>query len=392
MNTAQERLLKLLKNELFATGEAVALGQDAEQVFDEALVQTVALIVFSSDCDELSPQLQLRVKSALNPFLQKNIAVNRGHLIIDEILRKSGIPYAIIKGLSSARFYPDYFMRLMGDVDFLVSKADFEKVDLLLHDNGFVTRKGERDHHITYDKDGVRYEMHLEPPGIPQNEAGEQLREYLADTVETAQIIEGEFGEISVPDNFHHGLIILLHNLHHLTSDGLGLRHLCDWAVFINSLSADEFSQQFETVLKRTGLLRFARVMSLVCEENLGCKNVFQNPTKEEKILANDMLADIFSGGNFGQKNADRAHEHVLISLDNSNESGIIKHLNKVVCSHWKIARKCKILLPFGWAFFSGRYVLRSILGKRPKIRPQSIVSEAQKRKEFYKKLKLFKI
>jgi hypothetical protein len=393
MTLAQEKLLRLLAGGMFESGEKPDLSAEAESVLDEALAQTVALVAFAQvDPTQLPLELRPKLKAAIGGLMQRNMSVNHGHLVLDSLMRGAGIPYTIIKGMASAVYYPDYMMRAMGDVDFLISQADFERANRLLLASGFATRVGERDHHVTYDKDGVRYELHLEPPGIPKGEKGKRLRDALSDTVEKSCRIKGEFGEISVPDGFHHGLIVLLHNLHHLTSDGLGLRHLCDWAVFINSVSADEFSGLFDAVLKEAGLLKFARVMSLLCEEALGCKNVFTDFSDEEKALSNEMLLDIFTGGNFGQKSDDRAHEQVLTSLKNEGSAfvKVIKYLNKVVFSHWKIARKCKILLPFGWAFFGGRYILRSFLGKRPKIRPKNIINEAEKRKEFYKRLKLF--
>ena len=40
-------------------------------------------------------------------------------------------------------------------------------------------------------------------------------------------LFEGE--KIRIPAPFHHGLILLLHTVHHMLGEGIGLRHLCDW-------------------------------------------------------------------------------------------------------------------------------------------------------------------
>jgi hypothetical protein len=109
------------------------------------------------------------------------------------------------------------------------------------------------------------------------------------------------------------------------------------------------------------------------------------------------LLVDIFSSGNFGQKNVDRSHEYLLIS--SKNEKGIKEKsmitqwflsMNRIVYVHWPFAKKIKLILPFGWLFFSLRYVVRSLAGKRPKIRIKSILKEAEQRKDFYSDLELF--
>ena len=63
---------------------------------------------------------------------------------------------------------------------------------------------------------------------------------------------------------------------------------------------------------------------------------------------------------------------------------------NNIVYNNWKISKKLKFLLPFGWILYGGRYIIRSLLGKRPKIRPQKVAKEASERIEIYSLLNLF--
>lgn len=63
---------------------------------------------------------------------------------------------------------------------------------------------------------------------------------------------------------------------------------------------------------------------------------------------------------------------------------------NSIVYKNWKSAKKHKILLPFGWIFFGGRYIIRSVFGRRPKIRPKKVAKEASERMDIYAELKLF--
>jgi len=113
-----------------------------------------------------------------------------------------------------------------------------------------------------------------------------------------------------------------------------------------------------------------------------------------DKKLADYILIDIIIGGNFGQKSADRSHESLLISSKNEKEVSMLRQFfisaNSIVYNNWKITRKLKFLLPFGWVFFGGRYIIRSIMGKRPKIRPGKVAKEASERIDIYSGLNLF--
>ncbi len=394
LNIHNQALLRLVSNNLFHTDYKIELDSDGiKEVWLEAYLQAVGLIAFAKadiECIE-SPELNF-IKEGLSDRLVANTRIGFEHVRINSLMTQAGIPYTIIKGLASSMYYSDPLLRATGDIDFLVDPADIERADKLLLDNGFEIKKDTHDCHRVYQKNGFRYEMHFEPSGIPDGEAGELIRSYLCDTVKCAKETATELGNIFVPSVFHHGLIILIHMCGHLTGEGIGLRHLCDWAVFVNSLSDEEFCEMFEEKLNKTGLWRFACIATRLCTEYLGC------PAKKwagqvEKTLTEAIISDILKGGNFGQKISDRSHERLLLSSKGKKASMISQFFssaNSIVYSHWKICRKIKILLPLGWIFFGGRYILRSISGKRPKIRPKNIAQEATERRNIYSQLRLF--
>ena len=388
-------LLDILANNLFNAGRTVNLDEaDLNAVWCEAYVQAVTLMAFHNTNDEIWQNKKYSyIKSKLNQTLADNAKIDFEHVRINGIMKEANIPYTILKGYASALCYPDPLMRSIGDVDFLVDTDNFEIADRALKENGYAATGKEHDVHDVYLGKVCRCEMHFQPSGIPQGKAGVKVRKYLSDLLPRSETKQTELGEITVPSTFHHGLIILLHMCHHLTGDGLGLRHLCDWAVFINSIGEEKFIELFEKVLKDIGLWEFAKVMTFISCEYLGCPGMTWASDADKK-LADYILIDIIIGGNFGQKNADRSHEHLLISSKNEKEVPMIRQLfisaNSIVYKNWKAARKFKILLPFGWIFFGGRYIIRSILGKRPKIRPQKVAKEASERIDIYSDLKLF--
>jgi hypothetical protein len=280
----------------------------------------------------------------------------------------------------------------MGDVDFLVSESDVEKACKVLEQNGFKRNPKEHEKHIVYSNDKANYEMHTTPAGVPKGPEGDKVRELLKDIIKDSREIETHFGTIRVPSHFHHGLVILLHTCCHFTSEGIGLRQLCDWAAYVSHFSDEEFSEMFEDSLKSVGLWRFARILTQVCTECLGLtKRSFTGEIDSE--LVNDFTAEIFKSGNLGQKNATSVQESVLVRAD--KKESFLKHfissINEIVYFYWGFTRKFKILLPLGWVFFGGRYVMRSLLGKRPKISMKTLKDRTDMRNSLYEEIKLFK-
>ncbi len=395
---SKQVLLDLLANNLFSAGKSIdAVSVDWRLVWYESYIQAVSLVAFSDFPAELTEKTDFSaIKKDLQSRISDNLVVNKSHIKIHKLLTKESIPYVILKGLASARYYPDPLLRSMGDVDFLVSEDNLSKTCKVLEENGFKPSEKSHGDHLVYTDNICRYELHTAPAGMPKGEAGELVKGYLADILEKAEIQNTLFGEVSVPSHFHHGLIILLHTCHHLTSSGIGLRHLCDWAVFVNSFSDDEFCNLFEDKFKKIGLWKFARTLTKVCEKYLFCPVKSWVGQVDEKIV--DKLAeDIFKGGNLGQKSNDRSHESMILPKYGDEEhkgksqiGRFIEYVNKSVKNNWKSAEKIKILLPVGWIFFGGRYVFRSLKGERPKIKVNSFISEAKQRTEIFDQLKLF--
>ncbi len=388
-------LLDILANNLFKAERKIDLNEgNMNALWCEAYAQAVMLMAFhKSETKIPKSEKYLYIINKLSQSLAENAKIDFEHVRICRIMKNAGIPCTILKGFASALYYPDALMRSMGDVDFLVDTDNFEKANEVLRQNGYAPSDKSHDVHDVYFGKVCRCEMHFQPSGIPQGKAGVKVRKYLADITERAETVQTELGEITVPCAFHHGLIILLHMCHHLTGDGLGIRHLCDWAVFVNSLGEEKFLEMFEKPIKDIGLWEFAKTMTFICGKYLGLQGIEWANDADEK-LADYILIDIVIGGNFGQKSADRSHESLLISSKNERKVSMLRQFfisaNSIVYKNWKAARKFKILLPFGWVFFGGRYIIRSLFGKRPKIRPNKVAKEASERIDIYSELRLF--
>jgi hypothetical protein len=176
------------------------------------------------------------------------------------------------------------------------------------------------------------------------------------------------------------------------------LRHLCDWAVFVNSFTDDEFAVMFAEKLRSFGLWKYAQIMTSVCEEYLGIKrNRWAVNPQIDANLMSGVIEDILSGGNFGKKDLNRYREIKYISnrgertVDHKNVvAQVARTLNQKVYSDYRFIDKHHILLPAGWIAEGVKYTGLLISGKRKSKGTSAMLKEAAKRKDIYSKMDLF--
>lgn len=388
-------LLKLLSNSLFSTNYTFDENIDWNKVMDESIHQSVTALAFDATKgidipNEISQKwLMYAVKSISN-----NYTVTKYHGILHKMMSENNIPYCVLKGSASAYYYPNPTLRCMGDVDFLVPHNYYKKAIETFLNDGFITR-GERDDvHTVFRKGDMHFEMHFEPPGIPANEPRVIIENYFKSMFEESTVAELEGNSFINPSKFHHGLILLLHTCHHLLREGIGLRHLCDWAVFVNSFKDDEFVTLFKEKLEKIGMWNFACVLTITANKYLGMPLPSSIVTDFSKF--NGLIDDIFVSGNFGKKAENRYFESLYIKSKNTlgktenRSKQFISSINNIIYSKHRSVKKLKILLPFFWLFYGSRYFVRYAFGKRKAILNKEIIDSAGKRKSIYDDFHLF--
>lgn len=398
LSVTEQLLLSLISNSLFGVPIDIPSNADWESVIYEAKVQAVLPLVFH-EMSILPNEMHSAMEKQLMTMIANNIRIESNHAYAHKLMTDAEIPYVILKGCASAHYYPEPIFRMMGDVDLLVAEEELGPADEALRKNGFQSWNENHICHVVYQKTGVQIELHWEPAGMPEGTPGEVVRSYMNDIFATAVEADAGCGKIMIPDDFHHGLVLLLHTCHHLTGEGIGLRHLCDWAVFADHIPEDRFRTLFEERLKAIGLWRFAQLLTQLSAKYLGM------PAKEwaseniDDVLLSAMMRDIFDGGNFGAKDSQRRHETVIISSRGKNGVGhsslirqFIQSIDNIIYLKWPASKKCKLLLPFGWIFYGCRYAVKIMTGKRSIPNAKKIIAGAKKRRELYKAFHLYEV
>lgn len=405
MDEIKNALLKIVGYQLFG-GERPKVNADMLDVLKEAKSQTVFTTVFPYLQDSLLNNHPKEYETQQEDYFRHLILNTNNfqeHNELHELMNASSIPYVTIKGLSSTYYYPDSSMRDMGDVDFLVYEKDFENAKKAVLDAGFEIDHGDESDsiHIAFKRAPMSiWEQHRSINGVPDGKIGELIQREIGTTIETAQLIKLDGAECMIPDKYHHGLIIMLHMISHMTSEGIGLRHLCDWAVFADKLENDEFVGLFKDKFERFGLWKYAQIMTAVSEKYLGIKHKqwIENSSIDDNLLQG-VIEDILNGGNFGKKDMNRYRETKYISnrgertVDNKNiVAQVFGTLTKKTYTDYKYTEKHRVLLPIGWIAEGGKYIGLLISGKRKSKGTSAMLKEAAKRKDIYSKMELFKI
>ena len=387
------------KNVEFLQGEERIEDVDWSKVYSESIHQTVVL--FASGA--LSPYSDIIPKEVIGKWLAfsgktfgTNMFVINYQNELVNFLNENGYRYIILKGLSSASYYENPDMRMLGDVDFLIDGSKTDEIASKIQNELGYKKYTDLEHicHVTMTKGHSAIEMHFEIPGIPHGDKGEYVRKHIKNILDDTQNVKFDECEFTAPSHLFHGIIILLHMLHHMSTEGLGLRHLCDWGAFVNkTANMDFWEKEFIPFLKEINLLTYASVMASVCKKYMGI-DMPESLTVADDNICEEIINDILQSGNFGNKDEQYRRSGLLVSengkdsMNKSTFSVLLSKLDYAVKSHWPWLNKWKILLPFAYVVFALRYYSKVITGKRPSL--TSLMPEANRRKELYKKLEIY--
>lgn len=251
---------------------------------------------------------------------QHNLKMNRMVISLYGKLRSLGLHPVLMKGQAFALNYPNPQHRGCGDIDlYFKQQDDCEKaIEWAIRVGGHAHQGNESawEHkHFAVDLKGFEVELHYQMCRFENHRLQQRLQniidhEFAANDPYYVQI-EGEAIE-TVPPTLS-VLHQLMHITRHLLEAGVGIRQICDLAVYVDrhcdEINADVLRQYVEELQ----LDEVAGALGYILVEMLGLK-------KEKWTLgivadhAGFIIREIFDGGNFGhQRTAFQRNENVFI-------------------------------------------------------------------------------
>ncbi len=261
------------------------------------------------------------------------------------------VPYVILKGTSAAKYYPHPEYRAMGDIDIITRREDYDKACSMLLQNDYreIEPEDNNDRHREFIKNGIMMEVHNYFASLNDPNQAKYLDDLIMKNINPSH---------ELPDLVN-GMVLLEHISQHL-ENGLGLRQIIDWMMFVNKCLPDEQWPAFKPMVEETGLEQLTIITTRMCEIYLGL------PRRDwcadaDAALCDQLMAYILNCGNFGNKrNSDEAIAENIFVRGASLKS-IIHLLQERGTVNWKAAQRYTFLKPLAWLYQLGRYLSKGL-------------------------------
>lgn len=250
---------------------------------------------------------------------------------IAEILSGQGIPAPVLKGLAVGTFYPHPEHRECGDID-LYSGEAHSRVDSLMAAHGAHVMEDYYVHsHILYR--GVTVENHRFFNPVRGNRERKALERHFR------ELMRGEMANVPgtgllVPPADFNALFLTMHAMKHFVYEGIKLRHVSDWAMFLKAEQGNVDWTRFFLWTDRMHFTKFANAMTFIAVHHLGLD------LHVPELLSAITLPSV-------PKDADMILEDILRSDNSVNNRGYslwrtrLELVRNAAGSLWKYHRIC---------------------------------------------------
>ena len=297
--------------------DTVPTPEEWQSLVETAQKQAMVGVVFSA-IERLSKEQRPTRDIILSLYMIAQRVEKSNALLTDRSVKvvrqfnEEGFEACILKGQGNALLYPDNLRRrrMSGDIDVWVLPKGYEakseddairKVIDYIHKYTPGTKATY--HHIDFPAlKGVETEVHYRPAFLYTPYRDRRLQRWFIHNAATQfrNRRETDFGEITMPTREFNIVFQLCHIYKHLFEEGVGLRQLMDYYYVLRSTPVDETMQKDAVnIIKRSGMMRFARAVMWVLQEVYGMEREFQYVEAEEKA-GRLLLEEIEATGNFG--------------------------------------------------------------------------------------------
>lgn len=389
-------LLSLLACEFFDGELPNAIDVDWEKLLKAANDHVITALLYSGikRLKGVPEQIVSRVRSAaISSAMQSEHMLQIQQEVI-AALDNEQILCAVLKGTSVACCYPHPELRIPGDIDLLVGSANLDAACCKLKDIGFM-----EDHdtkmHAGLRRSDTEVELHRMSSVFPDTEKGVWTAAYMDQALQYVRQETLTDWEFPVLSKSYQLISLLAHMSCHMGSSGIGLRQLCDWAVTVHRLRGDIVQEDVE-LLERCGLLRYAGIMTRICEKYLGLPACAQFGDAPEELV-DAVMEDILAVGNFHAQQGKRTMSAVMMNRQenlNQGKSWVVVNYIHYVCRRVKQSyswAKSPLWIPLFCVYFPAQWLVRVFTGRRKMVSISEAIQTAKSRERLLQKMELYR-
>ncbi len=343
------------------------MADDDAKLLSMAKAHAVAPLICEKWCE--CARINAEVRDELRHFTDQSVCRSYRLLFYTKyivgLLESERIKVAVLKGVSTAEYYPQPELRKSGDVDLIFfSAGDRARAVQCLKDHGFRESAGPMHvHHVGMEGDeGIEIELHsmmVEP--FEDQAANRAMEECLADAGKHVERRSCMGVSLPVLVGAYHGFSLLMHLLQHFLTAGFGVKLLCDWMVFWeNPENQDkEVVDEMLRMIRQVKVGQFAAAVTGVCRAYLG-----MDPGAAEPFLAlggsqvldreylERFFMDIIDAEEFGKSEKGR-----MVAVQEAGLRGYVRTFHHQMQLNFPRAGRCPLLWPFLWIFTLARFL-----------------------------------
>ncbi len=184
--------------------------------------------------------------------------------------QKYGIKMMLMKGIGLSYDYPMPEHRPCGDIDIYLY-GNLEKGDNLINEKYGINIDYDHHKHTIFEIDGVTVENHYDFANYHKHRSSKKLDEWLKVNCHTESIEITEIGEnVFLPSASFNAIFLVRHAASHFAAEQITLRHLLDWAFFVEK-HYDEVDWDWQwKVCEEQNMHRFMMAINDICVQYLG--------------------------------------------------------------------------------------------------------------------------
>lgn len=276
MKPADRILLQLLKAAINAENPATDLKMsDAgwRAIYGQAVRQGVQAVVWEHVRRmplELQPARVLRLQWACGAdrVAARSQRQMREATLLAARCAEAGCKMVLLKGIGLSRYYPAPFFRECGDVDFFLPEG-FDRGNEIAAACGMKVSGLDYKHNHIH-SNGVVFENHRYLTSFKGKSDVRRLEKTLQDAVANGEFLPlGDTGFYTLSPTIN-ALFITYHGFFHFLIEGITLRHLLDWALFVKAERDAINWDYFYRICDDLHFTRFANTMNAIAEDVFG--------------------------------------------------------------------------------------------------------------------------
>lgn len=313
--------------------------------------QALLPLVFESVYPLLPEEIECEYRSVAVKWIADQVRATDAFLQLYSKLKEAGIEPLVIKGIVCRDTYmlPDW--RVSSDEDIYIPRAEYLRFHEAMDRLGFQSSPPNfrSEHETVYRSKELVVEGHWKL--FPQETHRWEQMNKLADAIwKNAHHVNIEGIEILTPEPTDHMIYLLLHAMKHFTLAGVGIRQICDIAMWDKRYVVDWI--RVKRTMDTFGGTCFASAVLDAANHYFEMKF----PEGWTRVDSTDLIQDAIKGGTFGHSSEDRLHSASITAASGGKRAGITSVFRsvfpgrKVMEINYPWVSKSPLLLPLGWA------------------------------------------